>query len=154
MKEYFREDGHLTSLAFQELRDGTLDDLSRLEIAEHLSFCDDCTERYCAFLTEETLLPPPEPLFPAVKTSLRRRVRALFLNQCVRVGIAACLTLLLWLGGIFSVQVKSEDRIPVKSFSNAADTIGHKAVAVGQEITDHINEFFDQLIMKGDHHYE
>ena len=42
----FRDDGHLTDEALTALAGESLDDLSRLEIAEHLAFCDLCLQRY------------------------------------------------------------------------------------------------------------
>lgn len=56
----FQSDGHLTEEAFQALTDGELPEISRLEISEHLAYCNDCLERYTAFLTDDTLLSPPE----------------------------------------------------------------------------------------------
>ena len=46
MKAYFAPDGHLTDCAFDDLLHSEPDELARLEIAEHLAFCDHCTERY------------------------------------------------------------------------------------------------------------
>lgn len=47
MKELFDPNGHLTDDAFGALlRDEPLDEMERLEISEHLSFCDRCVERY------------------------------------------------------------------------------------------------------------
>ena len=154
MKEYFDEDGHLTPIALQDTLNGVADEFSRLEIAEHLSFCDKCMEHYCMLLEDAPLISPPEPLGPGVRSDLRRQARILFLNRYLRVGVAACLTLLLWLGGVFSINVKTEERLPIRSFSYAADSFGQKAVEFGQQMTDSINEFFDQLILKGDHSYE
>ena len=65
MKPYFDQDGHLTGRAFDDLLHGEPDELARLEIAEHLAFCDHCTERYTARLCEDELLPAPETLRPA-----------------------------------------------------------------------------------------
>ena len=48
--ELFREDGCLTDEGLQALRDGQLDELGRLEAAEHLSYCDKCMDRYTALL--------------------------------------------------------------------------------------------------------
>ena len=45
MKPYFDQDGHLTGRAFDDLLHGEPDELGRQEIAEHLAFCDHCTER-------------------------------------------------------------------------------------------------------------
>ena len=71
MKPYFDQDGHLTGRAFDDLLHGEPDELARLEIAEHLAFCDHCTERYTARLCEDELLPAPETLRPSVLQPLR-----------------------------------------------------------------------------------
>ena len=38
--ELFREDGCMTDAGFRAMMDGQLDELGRLEAAEHLSYCD------------------------------------------------------------------------------------------------------------------
>ena len=43
----FRDDGHLTDEALTALAGESLDDLSRLEIAEHLAFCDSAMDSFC-----------------------------------------------------------------------------------------------------------
>ena len=58
--ELFREDGCLTDEGLQALRDGQLDELGRLEAAEHLSYCDKCMDRYTALLTADVLETPPQ----------------------------------------------------------------------------------------------
>ena len=40
--ELFREDGCMTDAGFRAMMDGQLDELGRLEAAEHLSYCDQC----------------------------------------------------------------------------------------------------------------
>ena len=47
-QELFLENGHLSDAGLAALRDGQLDELARLEAAEHLSFCDACLDRYLA----------------------------------------------------------------------------------------------------------
>ena len=44
--ELFREDGCMTDAGFRAMMDGRLDELGRLEAAEHLSYCDQCMDRY------------------------------------------------------------------------------------------------------------
>ena len=57
--EYFRPDGHLTDEALAALvRSEPLDELVRLELAEHLAYCDDCLQRYTDLLAEDALLSP------------------------------------------------------------------------------------------------
>ena len=57
--EYFRPDGHLTDEALAALvRSEPLDELVRLELAEHLAYCDDCLQRYTDALAGTPLLMP------------------------------------------------------------------------------------------------
>ena len=49
------ETGCLTAFALQGLVEGSLGELERLEVTEHLSYCDLCVERYTALLADDTL---------------------------------------------------------------------------------------------------
>ena len=50
----FREDGHLSGEALEALakNEDRFDELERLEIAEHLAFCDYCLQRYTLALED------------------------------------------------------------------------------------------------------
>nr|WP_326186420.1 hypothetical protein [uncultured Oscillibacter sp.] len=68
----FRDDGHLTDETLAALALGReLDELSRLEAAEHLAFCDHCLQRYTEALEGTELLAPER----SCRESLWRRVR-------------------------------------------------------------------------------
>lgn len=71
--ELFHENGHLTSEGLKALTEGRLDELARLEAAEHLSFCDECLVRYTALLEDAPLAAPKAPLAPGVWQRIRRR---------------------------------------------------------------------------------
>ena len=94
----FGEDGHLTDEGLRALIAGELDEMGRLETAEHLDFCDQCVERYSELLTEEVELTPPEEAAPSVMERIRKRGRLIFVNRFVRVSVVAALTLILWGG--------------------------------------------------------
>lgn len=64
--ELFREDGCMTDAGFRAMMDGQLDELGRLEAAEHLSYCDQCMDRYTALLTADALETPPKSMQGAV----------------------------------------------------------------------------------------
>ena len=53
--ELFDENGCLTDEGLQALTKGQLDEMGRLEAAEHLSYCDRCMDRYTALLTADVL---------------------------------------------------------------------------------------------------
>lgn len=70
--EIFRTDGHLTDEALAALvRGGDMEELSRLEAAEHLAFCDLCLQRYTESLEGTELLTP----LHSCRESLWKRVR-------------------------------------------------------------------------------
>lgn len=70
--DVFREDGHLTDEALTALvREEPLDELSRLEAAEHLAFCDQCLQRYTDLLADTELLVPAH----SCRESIWRRIR-------------------------------------------------------------------------------
>ena len=53
----FRPDGHLTDAALTALvRGDCLEELDRLELAEHLAYCDQCLQRYTELLSEGPML--------------------------------------------------------------------------------------------------
>lgn len=91
MIEVFDRDGCLTDDALLALIRQEPDEMTRLEIAEHLSFCDRCTERYSELLCEAPLRAPAEPLADSVIEALARRVRVLFFHRYIAAGMAACL---------------------------------------------------------------
>ena len=49
--ELFDKNGCLTDEGLQALQAGGLDELGRLETAEHLAYCDKCMDRYMALQT-------------------------------------------------------------------------------------------------------
>lgn len=103
--ELFTADGHLTDEGIKAVANGTLDELQRLEAAEHLSFCDRCLERYTAMLTDDSLLQPARPLVPPVLSRIRKRAVQLFFNKYTTVAAAAVLALTLWGTGVFQALV-------------------------------------------------
>ncbi len=150
MKPYFDQDGHLTDLAFDDLLHGEPDELSRLEIAEHLAFCDRCTERYTALLCGDELIPVPETLRPSVMRRIRQYARQVFFNRYVAAGMAACLTMILWLGGAFSVHSGPQQPDPFQALTSFSEQFSSTTNEIGHRMTDGIQQFFDTLTLKGD----
>ena len=71
--DIFHKDGHLTDDALRALICGEeLSPLERLEISEHLAFCDVCLQRYTNALSDTALLVPEH----SCQEGLWRRIRA------------------------------------------------------------------------------
>lgn len=94
----FDQAGHLTDAGLHALRDGTLDELGRLEAAEHLTFCDLCLMRYTAMLEAmpEKLQKPMRDLIPQVQALMRMRSIRVMTNRYVSVAAAVVLAFGLW----------------------------------------------------------
>ena len=68
--ELLDKNGCLTDEGLQALQAGGLDELGRLETAEHLSYCDKCMDRYTALLTADALEMPPHSAHKAVMAAI------------------------------------------------------------------------------------
>lgn len=108
--------GCLTPSGLEALRDDRLDELGRLEAAEHLTFCDRCLARYTALLESIQLSAPMRDLIPQVQALMRLRTFRIMTNRYVSVAAAIALALALWRFSLFGAapaaapQEKTEPR--------------------------------------------
>lgn len=143
MKELFDPNGHLTDDAFGALlRDEPLDEMERLEISEHLSFCDRCVERYAALLDGSELLSPPEPVAPPVFRRIRERARKLFVNKYATAAAAACFAIMFWNIGLFNVDVQNDHGKILDALANGAATFSERTT----QFTDNLPETLDKIL--------
>ena len=140
--EIFRQDGHLTNEALAALVAGApLDETARLEIAEHLAYCDLCLQRYTGALAGAPLLTPER----SCQESLRRRIRArtvqIFTSRYAAAvaGVVLALTLV-WGSGYGSIRLPElpEDRPTV------SDGLRKWNESLDNAMSG-VNEFFDGL---------
>ncbi|NCC08553.1 MAG: hypothetical protein EOM30_11095 [Clostridia bacterium] len=97
--QLFNDDGHFTDEALKAVIDGSLDELNRLEAAEHLSYCDECLMRYTDMLSDDELMTPSKPLVP--KQRIREKGVQIFLNRYLPAAMAAVFAFVLWGTGVF-----------------------------------------------------
>lgn len=110
MTELFRPDGHLSDEGLQALVGGELDELQRLEAAEHLGFCQPCMQRYLALLTGDVLEAPPHDLQLPVARGIRAKLASRTFRRYATAAVAAVLTLTLWGAGVF--EWMSPEKLP------------------------------------------
>ena len=96
--EVFQTNGHLTDAALTALVRGEhLEELARLEISEHLSYCDHCLQRYITALEHADLLTPLQSCRETLWHSLLRRTFRLSANRYATAAVAVALALtLVW----------------------------------------------------------
>ena len=97
--ELFREDGCLSDEGLHALTAGQLDELGRLEAAEHLSYCDKCMDRYTALLTADVLEEPPRSARGAVMGTIWVRLMQNTWGRAAVAAVAAVLALTMWRTG-------------------------------------------------------
>ena len=97
--ESFRNDGCLSDEGLHALIDGQLDELGRLEAAEHLAYCDKCTDRYTALLTADALSDPPRSVRRTVMGTIWVRLMQNTWGRAAVAAVAAVLALTMWRTG-------------------------------------------------------
>ena len=97
--ELFDKNGCLTDEGLQALQAGGLDELGRLETAEHLSYCDKCMDRYTALLTADALETPPHSAHKAVMATIWVRLMQNTWGRAAVATVAAVLALTMWRTG-------------------------------------------------------
>ena len=97
--ELFREDGCLSDEGLHALTAGQLDGLGRLEAAEHLAYCDKCTDRYTALLTADALADPPRDVRRTVMSTIWVRLMQNTYGRVAVASVAAVLALSMWKAG-------------------------------------------------------
>ncbi len=169
MNLFDNETGHFTEEGLDSLIAGNLDELQSLEAAEHLSFCDSCCGRYAALLTDDVLLQPEHPVTEPVMQRIQKRRNTIFFNRGLKVGLAACLALGLWLTGVFSavstpLQQGEFDRSSYllkqeqTRSATAKEEMKNKYLADGEQeattlnmqISDAVESFFASFTQKGE----
>ncbi len=150
--ELFCEDGHLSDAGLHALLNGRLDELGRLEAAEHLGFCTLCLERYTGLLTADVLAEPQTDLAPTVAWRLRKKGMRINLRRYAAVAAAAAVALALWGGGVFHQMAPQGDEIlrpqpvaePVRMEAPGAGVSGFVNGVLGAA-----NEFCGGLLSRG-----
>lgn len=105
-EKLFDRNGHLTGSGLDAMEKGTLDELGSLEAAEHISFCNECLNRYTNWLEAmpEKLLSPVNDLIPQVQNLMRMRSIRVMTNRYISVAAAVILAFALWQFGAFNLS--------------------------------------------------
>lgn len=97
--QLFKDDGCFSDEGLHALIGGQLDELGRLEAAEHLSYCDKCMDRYTALLTADVMQTPPRSARGAVMGTIWVRLMQSTYGRAAVASVAAVLALTMWRTG-------------------------------------------------------
>ena len=144
----FRDDGHLSGQALDALvrNDENFDELERLEIAEHLAFCDFCLQRYTEALAAVPLLVPERSCRETLWTRIRARAVQLAVSRYATAAAAVALALTMLWGGA------GEERVLRISLPEDRPSISRQLTDLTGELNDSLrgtvsglSDFFDGL---------
>lgn len=144
----FDSRGHLTDDALKTLSaGGPLPELERLEMAEHLGFCDGCLLRSLAFLPEESLLTPARSRRETLWRRIRRRNARELAGRCATAAAAIAIAASLWSFNIFGGLVSGSAALSDSALSavRQADLFRQAQEldsAVGESLT-RLNRLFE-----------
>ena len=156
--------GHITEEVFAALAGDTLDELSRLDLAEHLSSCDLCCARYAQLTAQGPLEQPSRSLTEPTMTRIRGRGRVILLRRALKVSVAACLALTLWQTGAFSaltglsngdtasdwrLQIEQRRNLDAMQELNEQQT-DEPAQTLNMKISSAVDHFFAAIQQKGE----
>lgn len=140
--------GCLTEGGLRGFVEGSLDELGRLEVAEHLSYCDRCVERYAAMVDGAPLLDAPDTMKQSVLASLRKRAARVFVNRYFHMAVAASLTLVLWGSGVFNSFGEARLVKTPEDFWQERDpktSISWQLKDFAADVSDGVSDIVDQL---------
>lgn len=154
--ELFREDGCFTDEGLQAVVGGQLDELGRLEAAEHLSYCDKCMDRYTALLTVDVMETPPKSVKNTVMTTIWVRLMQNTYGRMAVAGVAAVLALTMWRSGALENIVGRQNDISkaLLSTQNPQTVENYEPKELGKPIeikpresfSDHVNNALKKLL--------
>lgn len=144
MKELFNSDGHLTDYAFNAIVGDELNEINRLEVAEHTSFCDECLTKYINVLDSTELLCPSENVKINVINRISYINKKALLKQFIPMAIAACFAIVFWSTGVFT-----ELSLGQYSFMNVASGFVQKNASITDSFSNNFNKIVDYLELKG-----
>ena len=136
----FDQNGHLSDQAIATSVSGDeLDALTRLEIAEHLSYCDFCLQRYTDALTGNLLLTPEVSCRHTIWRKIRERTVRILTSRYATAAAAMALALtLVWADIPLPEQTLAEGPGLTQRVEKTLDSL-----------MSGVNEFFDGLEIPG-----
>lgn len=147
MKEFFSEDGHLTDFAFDSFINDNIEELHRLEFAEHTSFCDECLLKYMDLLDNSKLISPPEIMEHNIMLKITNNTRRVKLNQYFSMALAACFAMTFWVTGVFTLPNSTNNKL-LSMTNNFTQTAIEFTDSVSN-ISNNINNILNNIQLKG-----
>lgn len=144
MNDLFNENGCLSDYALHCLisESPELTPLNRLEISEHLSFCDLCLERYMRALESTALKQPPKPQTAPIKKRIAARATKLFIGRYATAAAAACFAIIFTVFGAMGPFKAKSDRT-FTAYCSSVIAANEKKAAIAKQTQENLQSIWD-----------
>ena len=142
--ELFDRDGHLTDAALSAFSsDAPLSELERLEIAEHLAFCDQCLMRSMGLFTDEALLSPEHSCRDSIWRRIRMRAVRILASRYATAAAAITIVFTLWGFGVFGGILHGAEQLAAYTPPEHPPVISQRLAEFGETLNDGFIRFSD-----------
>lgn len=141
----FNQNGHISAEGFFILVTEKADEMQRLELSEHLSFCDRCLEQYLSEMEKITLLETEQSIAKRVINKVRYKTAFLAQKRFGTAVAAACIAMVLWTSGAFSWKTMLEQADMVENFEQELEEMSWQNQNALHNVSQKYQQILDNL---------
>ena len=141
----FDQNGHITTKGLFLLITEKADEMQRLELSEHLSFCDRCLEEYLEELEKVTLLESENNISKSVIKRVKYKTAWLSQKRFGTVVAAAGIAMLLWTSGAFSWEMTLQQTQTVGKLEHRLERMSWKSQNMLHDMSQKYQYFLNKL---------
>ncbi len=149
--ELFYKNGHISEEGFQLLIEQKANEFQRLELSEHLSFCEACMARYLEYLDNMEELEVEIPSVHAMVYKAVQRKAGPKWKDCMTTVAAACIALFLWSSGVFHWETNLQYQHSAEAISNHMLLITQRADDFSWKLYQGYLGMMDKIDWRGDY---
>lgn len=140
----FNQNGHITAEGLFLLVTEKANEMQRLELSEHLSFCDRCLEQYLIEMDKITLLEIEESIAKRVIKRVKHKTAFLAQKRFGTAVAAACIAMILWTSGAFSWTTMAQQYDTVEHFEEELEKFSWQ----NQNALHNVSQKYQQILDK------
>lgn len=150
----FEKNGHISDQGFFILIEKEADELQRLELSEHLSFCEDCLKQYLQYLEQ---MPQCLEEAPSIRQDVFAKVRkksGTKIHHRLTTVVAACIAMVLWSSGVFHWGSALCKHHPAEHMVHQMGQITEQANQMSSLLYKGYENLLNKIDWRGDMNYE
>ncbi|WP_435790938.1 hypothetical protein [Clostridium sp.] len=135
----FKEDGHITKISLNMLKEGSLSEVELILISDHIASCEDCAEALANSFSDNELACAPSSFEEEVlsKIKIKKEKMTQFIFYSLRVAMAASIALVF----VFSNQLNLIANTKISKLN-----VNPISLSSVNTINESLNEFSQKII--------